>query len=98
MTQKIVPLGRRVLIEVEEKDKKVGSIYVPDRFMDKTLHFGTIIAVGEGAYQNGHWCVVKLKVGQRVMFRFAGERSRELDGRILLSEDEAQCLVVDVEE
>ncbi len=44
----LFPLGDRVIIEVDEKDQKVGSIIIPDSVKDRMAQTrGTVVALGE---------------------------------------------------
>ena len=63
------PLGDRVLIKVEEAEKKTASgLFIPDSAQEKTQK-GTVVAVGTDKD------VITVKVGQKVMYdQYAGTK------------------------
>ncbi len=63
------PLGDRVLIKVEEAEKKTASgLFIPDNAQEKTQK-GTVVAVGTDKD------VITVKVGQKVMYdQYAGTK------------------------
>lgn len=65
----IKPLADRVVIEVvEEKEKKVGGIIVPDSAKEKPQQ-GNVVAVGKGKYaDNGQLIEMEVKKGDVVLF------------------------------
>ncbi len=68
------PLGDRVLISLEEAEKKTASgIYIPDNAQEKTQK-GTVAAVGTDKD------VITVSVGQKVMYdQYAGTKVK-VDG------------------
>ena len=63
-----IPLGDRVLVLMDEADKKVGSLYVPETSQERPIK-GTVVAVGPGVHNiPGNLQPLTLKVGDRVMF------------------------------
>lgn len=69
------PLGDRVLISLEEAEKKTASgIYIPDNAQEKTQK-GTVAAVGTDKD------VITVSVGQKVMYdQYAGTKVK-VDGK-----------------
>ena len=66
---KLKPLGDRVLIKIQEAEKKTASgLYIPDTAAEKTQS-GTVIAVGTDKD------VITVTVGQVVMYdQYAGTK------------------------
>ena len=63
----IRPLGDRVLIEpVEEKEQKVGMIYIPDSAKEKPMQ-GKVIAVGKKLDKDGKEIAFDVKKGDTVL-------------------------------
>ena len=64
----VVPTQDRVVIKRDEVEKKTagGSILTKDA--QKESNYGTIVAVGPGAWDNGQRRPVRLSAGQRVLF------------------------------
>ena len=68
------PLGDRVVIRVlEQEEKTVGGIYLPDTAKEKPCE-GEIIAAGPGKLQeDGSRVAVDVKAGDKVIFsKYAG--------------------------
>jgi chaperonin GroES len=63
------PLGSRVLIKIQEAEKKTASgLYIPDTAQEKT-QTGDVIAVGDDKD------LITVSVGQKVMFdQFSGTK------------------------
>jgi chaperonin GroES len=70
------PLGDFVLISrLEEESKTAGGIIIPDNAQEKPSR-GKVIAIGEGAYENGTKIPMSVKVGDVVLFaKWAGSAS-----------------------
>ncbi|MFC1683816.1 co-chaperone GroES [Candidatus Zixiibacteriota bacterium] len=66
---KLKPLADKVLIRrLEEAEKKVGGIIIPDTAKEKP-HQGEVIAAGPGRVNDkGKRVPVEVKKGQRVLF------------------------------
>jgi chaperonin GroES len=71
---KVSPLGDRVLIKIQEGDSKsAGGIIIPQTAQEKT-QTGVVIAIGTDTE------VIKVKVGQKVMYdKYAGTQMK-IDG------------------
>ncbi len=90
----IKPIGDRILVEVlEEEEKRVGSLYVPDTAKEKPNQ-GKVIAVGEGVRNGDEITPLSVKEGDRVLFgKFAGMEI-EYDGKAYLILQESDVLAV----
>lgn len=92
MTQKIKPLGNRVLIKRSKPQTVKGGILLPESSKEKPKE-GEVIAVGPGKHdETGTLKPVELKVGDRVLFStYAGtevKNSNSEDELLILSEDD----------
>ena len=62
------PLNNYVLLQrIEEENKTAGGIIIPDNAREKPSR-GRVIAVGDGAYENGTRIPMTVKTGDTVMF------------------------------
>ena len=62
------PLNNYVLIQrIEEENKTAGGIIIPDTAKEKPSR-GRVIAVGEGAFENGTRVPMNVKTGNTVLF------------------------------
>ena len=93
---KIKPLGDRVLIK--ELDKESGGetksgIIIPETVTeDKGSKKGTVIAAGEGRYEDGKLIPVKVKVGDTVLFQWGD--MLKIDGEEYYMVSESSVLAV----
>ena len=64
---KITPLGDRVLVKIAEaEEKSKGGLYIPQTAQEKT-QTGVVSAIGDDK------AVIKVKVGQKIMYdKYAG--------------------------
>lgn len=72
MSQKIIPRGKRILVQRDEATSKESEhgILTPENVEQEQKAFGTVVAVGEG--------IKDLKKGDRVIYgAFAGETIEE---------------------
>jgi chaperonin GroES len=95
MSDKIKPLGDRVLIKALEREEKTKSgIVLPDTSKEKPQE-GRVIAVGSGKMlDNGTKVPLEVKVGQKVIFsKYAGTEVK-LDGEELMILNERDVLAV----
>lgn len=84
--KKIKPLGDRVVVlplEAESgKEKKTASgIFIPDTGEREKPEQGTVVAVGEGRYDDGEREPMEVKVGDKVVFAKYGYDEIKLDGK-----------------
>ena len=62
------PLNNYVLLQrIEEENKTAGGIIIPDTAREKPSR-GTVIAVGDGAIENGARVPMSVTVGDTVLF------------------------------
>ena len=95
MSDKIKPLGDRVLINALEREEKTKSgIVLPDTAKEKPQE-GRVIAVGSGKMlDNGTKVALEVQVGQKVIFsKYAGTEVK-LDGEEMMILNERDILAV----
>ena len=95
MSDKIKPLGDRVLIKALEREEKTKSgIVLPDTAKEKPQE-GRVIAVGSGKMlDNGTKVALEVQVGQKVIFsKYAGTEVK-LDGEELMILNERDVLAI----
>ena len=95
MSDKIKPLGDRVLIKALEREEKTKSgIVLPDTAKEKPQE-GRVIAVGSGKMlDNGTKVALEVQAGQKVIFsKYAGTEVK-LDGEELMILNERDILAV----
>lgn len=93
MTEKIQPLGNRVLVKRSKAKTSKGGILLPDSAQEKPKE-GEVIAMGPGKInENGEREALTVKKGDRVLFSsYAGtevkQRDNENEELLILSEDD----------
>ena len=95
MSDKIKPLGDRVLIKALEREEKTKSgIVLPDTAKEKPQE-GRVIVVGSGKMlDNGTKVALEVQVGQKVIFsKYAGTEVK-LDGEEMMILNERDILAV----
>lgn len=97
MTQKIKPLGDRVLVRPIEKETTTQSgIAIPDTAKEKPQR-GNILAVGPGIPdEDGNCCPIDLKENDVVLFdKYAGSKVK-LNGEelLILNQEDILALIV----
>ena len=95
MSDKIKPLGDRVLIKALEREEKTKSgIVLPDTAKEKPQE-GRVIAVGSGKMlDNGTKVALEVQAGQKVIFsKYAGTEVK-LDGEEMMILNERDILAV----
>lgn len=95
MSDKIKPLGDRVLIKALEREEKTKSgIVLPDTAKEKPQE-GKVIAVGSGkTLENGTKVPVEVQVGQKVIFsKYAGTEVK-IDGEEMMILNERDILAI----
>jgi chaperonin GroES len=93
---KIRPLhDRLIVLRVEEEEKSVGGIIIPDTAKEKPLQ-GKVIAVGKGKIlEDGSRREMEIKEGETVLFgKYAGTEIK-IDGteHLILREDDVLGIV-----
>ncbi len=86
-TDKLKPLGNRVLVKRSEARATKGGILLPDTAKEKPRQ-GEVIAVGPGKTdEKGHCHPLNLKVGDTVLFSsYSGTEVQ--DDYLILTEDD----------
>ena len=95
MSDKIKPLGDRVLIKALEREEKTKSgIVLPDTAKEKPQE-GKVLAVGSGkVLDNGTKVALEVKVGQKVIFsKYAGTEVK-VDGEEMMILNERDILAI----
>ena len=95
MSDKIKPLGDRVLIKALEREEKTKSgIVLPDTAKEKPQE-GKVLAVGTGkVLDNGTKIPLEVKVGQKVIFsKYAGTEVK-VDGEEMMILNERDVLAI----
>ena len=94
--KEIIPLGDRVLVKPEEKEKKTKSgIIIPDTVDKERPEVGKIVAVGEGKItDDGKTIPMKVKVGNTVLFAKYGPDEVKIDDEEYLIVSESNILAI----
>ena len=87
----IRPLHDRIVVKrIEEKETKVGGLFIPDSAKEKPQE-GEVVAVGKGKrLEDGKLAPLDLQKGDRILFgKYSGSEIR-LDGEeyLIMREDE----------
>lgn len=93
----IKPLGDRVLIEPEsrEKDKTKSGIYLPDTASKERPEKGKVIAVGSGKLlESGKRVPVSVKKGDTVLFAKYDPKELKVEGKEYLIAREEDILAI----
>ncbi len=91
----IKPLSDRVLVKPDVAEETTSSgIIIPDTAKEKPQR-GTIVAVGEGRYENGTKIEMSLKEGDKVLYgKYAGtELNIEGDELMIMRESDILGIV-----
>jgi len=83
---KIRPLYDRIVVKrIEEKEQKVGGLYIPDSAKEKPQE-GEVVAVGKGKrLDDGKVVPLDVQIGDRILFGKLFRHRRSQDGRRRLS-------------
>ena len=96
MTQKIRPLGDRVVVRREaQEEKSAGGILIPDSAKEKPMQ-GVVEAVGLGKrLDSGERLSLDLNIGDRILFgKYSGTEVRMGDEElVVLREDDVMGVV-----
>lgn len=89
LSQKIKPLGNRVLIQRNKAPTTKGGILLPDSAQEKPKE-GTVLAVGPGKLNDkGEREQLYVKIGDKVMFSsYSGTELSGEEGLLIMSEDD----------
>lgn len=94
---KLQPLSNKVLIEpVEAETVTKSGIVLPENANTEKPRIGTIVAAGEGKWdEDGEKRLpMSVKVGDKVLFKKYGPDEVEIDGKEYLIGDEDDILAV----
>jgi chaperonin GroES len=88
-TQKIRPLGDRLVVAPNEiESKTAGGIVIPDTAdKDKPMQ-GTVIAVGDGKWYDGKKQPLQVKIGDHILFGKYSGTSIKLDKDYLVMRED----------
>jgi chaperonin GroES len=93
---KLRPLHDRVIVKrLEEEEKTVGGIIIPDTAKEKPQQ-GRVIAVGKGkVLENGEVSPLTVKDGDRVLFgKYSGTEIKiEGEEHLIMREDDILAIV-----
>jgi chaperonin GroES len=93
---KLKPLNDRVVVKrIEEEQKTVGGIIIPDTAKEKPIQ-GEVLAVGSGKVQDdGSRKPLDVKAGDRVLFgKYSGTEVKvEGDELLIMREDDILAVV-----
>jgi len=80
-TLSIRPLGDRVVVKPATKEEKSASgIIIPDTVDKEKPAKGTVVAVGEGKFEDGKRLPMNVKVGDKVLFSKYGYDDVKING------------------
>lgn len=84
----VQPLGENILIHPEKPEQKTAAgIYLPDTASQERSQLGRVIAIGESDK-------IKIKAGQKVIFRRYGGEEIKIDGEEYLIADRKDVLAI----
>jgi chaperonin GroES len=80
----IIPLEDRIVVRNNEAIKTTASgLVIPDGAQEKPQE-GTVIAVGQGRWENGERIPLDIQVGDVVIFSRYGGTEVKIDGEFLM--------------
>jgi len=89
---KLKPLGDRVLVRpVEEEETTASGIVLPDTAKEKPQK-GKVVAVGDGAIEEGERRPLEVKEGDEVLYSKYGGTEIKVDGEDVLVLRESDVL------
>jgi chaperonin GroES len=88
----LTPLGDRVVVrQIEAEEVTASGIVLPDTAQEKPLR-GTVLAVGEGRWENGTRVPLDVVAGDEVIYSKYGGTDVTVDGEDLLILRESDIL------
>ena len=94
----IRPLYDRIVVKrIEEKETKVGGLFIPDSAKEKPQE-GEVVAVGKGKRnEDGKLIPLDVKAGDRILFGKYSGSDIKLDGNeyMIMREDEVLGILED---
>ncbi len=93
---KLRPLEDRLVVEaLEENEKTISGIIIPDTVSKEKPQKGKVLAVGLGKYDNnGKRIQMEIKVGDIVLFTKYGPTEVKVEGKELLVLNQSDVLAV----
>jgi chaperonin GroES len=89
---KLQPLGDRLVVKAIEAEQTTASgLVLPDTAQEKPSR-GTVVAVGEGRYEDGKRIPLDVAVGDEVIYSKYGGTEVKVDGEDLIILREADVL------
>lgn len=92
----IRPLHDRIVVQrVEEDSKTPGGILIPDSAQEKPMQ-GKVLAIGKGKrLDNGEFCALDLKIGDKVLFGKYSGTEVKIDGKelVVMREDDIMGVI-----
>jgi chaperonin GroES len=86
------PLGDRVLVRsIEAEDVTASGLVLPDTAKEKPQR-GTVLAVGEGRYEDGKRIPLDIREGDEIVYSKYGGTEIRVDGEELLILRESDVL------
>lgn len=84
----VKPLGENILVRLEKPEQKTDAgIYLPDTAKENRSQFGLVAAIGESDK-------IKVKTGEKVIFRLYGGEEVTIEGEKYLLTDYKDILAV----
>jgi chaperonin GroES len=89
---KLQPLGDRLVVKAIEAEQTTSSgLVLPDTAQEKPSR-GTVVAVGDGRYEDGQRIPLDVAVGDEVIYSKYGGTEIKVDGEDLIILREADVL------
>jgi len=86
------PLGDRLVVKaIEAEQTTVGGLVLPDTAQEKPSR-GTVVAVGDGRYEDGKRVPLDVAVGDEVIYSKYGGTEIKIDGEDLIILRESDVL------
>ena len=96
----IRPLYDRIVVKrIEEKETKVGGLFIPDSAKEKPQE-GEVVAVGQGKRnEDGKLIPLDVKAGDRILFGKYSGSDIKVDGQeyMIMREDEVLGILEDTQ-
>ncbi len=91
----IKPLNDFVLLEIENKEKKIGNIIISTSDSKRKTNLGRVIAMGIGKIVDNKRVPIALNVGEEVIYRdYATYEYEENNKKYLLVQEEDILAVI----
>ena len=92
----IKPLNDYVLLEVEEKEKKIGKIFIASSNEKKKTNVARVVSIGLGKIVDGKRIPINLNVGEEVIYRdYSSFEYEENNKKYLLVQEEDVLAVIE---